>query len=59
MTHQRDEARDVGAESLPWVWVLWQGRIIMVQTVAALASEHVPDLVLSYLFTYHAEETLS
>ena len=59
MTHQRDDAPVVDAESPAWVWTVGNVHIIMLHTVAALASERAPDIVLSYVFTHHAEATLS
>ena len=59
MTHQRDDVHAVDAESPAWVWTVGKVHTIMLPTVAALASESVPDLVLSYVFTHHAEATLS
>jgi hypothetical protein len=59
MTHQLDEAPDVDAESPAWGWTVGKVHIIMLPTVAALSSERVPDLVLSYVFTHNAKATLS
>lgn len=59
MIHQRCDAPDVDAERPAWVWIVGKVHIIWLHTDAALASERVPDLVLSYVFLHHAEETLS
>ena len=45
MTHQRDDAPVVDAESPAWVWTVGNVHIIMLHTVAALASERATMLV--------------
>ncbi len=59
MTHQRDDAPKVDAESPACGWTVGKVHIIMLHTVAALASARVPNLVLSYVFTHNAKATLS
>ena len=59
MSHQGYDDNPVYADSLALVWTVWKVHIILLHTVAALSSDRVPDLVLSYVFTHHAEATLS
>jgi len=59
MTPQLDDEDAVSSERIACVWSVRNVHIIVWNTEEALSSERVPDLVLSYVFTYHVEGHLS
>jgi hypothetical protein len=58
MTLQWDDDA-VSSEQIVYVWSVRKVHIIVWSTDEALSSEPVPDLVLSYVFTYNVEGHLS
>ena len=59
MTPQLDNDDAVSSERIVCVWSVRNVHIIVWSTEAVLSSERVPDLVLSYVFTYNVEGHLS
>jgi hypothetical protein len=59
MTPQLDAEDAVSSERIAWVWSVRNVHIIVLSTEEALSSALVPDLVLSYVFTYNVEGHLS
>jgi hypothetical protein len=59
MTPQLDDDDAVSSERTACVWSVRKVHIIVWSTEEALSSERVPDLVLSYVFTYNVEGHLS
>ena len=59
MTPQLDDDDAVSSEHVACVWSVRNVRIIVWSTEAVLSSARVPDLVLSYVFTYNVEGHLS
>ena len=59
MTPQLDDDDAVSSERIACVWSVRKVHIIVRSTEEALSSERVPDLVLSYVFTYNVEGHLS
>ena len=59
MTPQLDDDDAVSSEHVACVWSVRNVHIIVWSTEAVLSSERVPDLVLSYVFTYNVEGHLS
>jgi hypothetical protein len=59
MTPQLDDEDAVSSERIVCVWSVRKVHIVVLSTEEALSSERVPDLVLSYVFTYHVEGHLS
>ena len=59
MTPQWYDDDAVDAERTACVWTVHNVQIMLVSTVEALASQRVPDLVLSYVFMRNAEERIS
>lgn len=59
MTPQLDGDDAVSSERIACVCSVRKVHIIVWNTDEALSSERVPDLVLSYVFTYHVEGHLS
>ena len=59
MTPQLEDEDAVSSERIACVWSVRKVHIIVRSTEEALSSERVPDLVLSYVFTYNVEGHLS
>jgi hypothetical protein len=60
MTPQLYEDDDaVSSERIACVWNGMNVHIIVLSTEEALSSARVPDLVLSYVFTHHIEDSIS
>jgi len=59
MTPQLDAEDAVSSERIACVWSVRNVHIIVWNTDGMLSSERVPDLVLSYVFTYNVEGHLS
>ena len=60
MTPQLYEDDDVvSSETIACVWNGRNVHIIILSTEEALSSARVPDLVLSYVFTHHIEDSIS
>jgi len=59
MTLQLDGDAAVSSEQIVCVWSVRKVHFIVLSTDEALCSEQVPDLVLSYVFTYNVEGHLS
>jgi len=59
MTPQLDNDDAVSSERIVCVWSVRNVHIIVLNTEGTLSSARVPDLVLSYVFTYNVEGHLS
>jgi len=59
MTDQGYDDNTVYSDKLAFIWAVKTVYVIVQSTVEVLASERVPDLVLSYVFTHNVEENLS
>jgi hypothetical protein len=59
MTPQLDDEDAVSSERIACVWSVRKVHIIVLSTEEVLSSERVPDVVLSYVFTYNVEGHLS
>ena len=55
MTPQLDDEDAVSSERIVCVWSDRKVHIIVLSTEEVLSSARVPDLVLSYVFTYNVE----
>ena len=53
MTPQLDDEDAVSSERIARVWSVRNVHMIVLSTEEALSSARVPDLVLSYVFTYN------
>ena len=59
MTPQGYDDDAISSERIACVWSVRNVHIIVLSTEEALSSERVPDLVLSYVFTYNIEGHIS
>ena len=59
MTDQGYDDNAVYSERTALVWAVNTVHVLVQSTFEALASERVPDLVLSYVFTHNVEENIS
>jgi hypothetical protein len=59
MTPQWDDDNAVYSDRTAFVWAVGPVKILLLSTAEALASERVPDLVLSYVFTHKMPREMS
>ena len=59
MTDQGYDDHTVYSDTRAFVWAVNNVYVLVQSTFEALASERVPDLVLSYVFTHNREEHIS
>ena len=59
MNDQGYDDNTVYSDRTALVWAVNNVYVIVQSTFEALASERVPDLVLSYVFTHNGEENIS
>ncbi len=58
MTYQWDDDNNVYSDRTACVWFVGKLQLMPVRMVEALASERVPDLILSYVFTHKMQRIL-
>jgi hypothetical protein len=58
MNHQWYDDNKVYSDRTAFVWIVGKLQIIPLRTVEALASERVPDLILSYVFTHKMQRKI-
>jgi len=58
MTYQWYDDTTVYSDRTAWVWVVGKLQLMPLRLGDALASERVPDRILSYVFTYKMQRTI-
>jgi len=58
MTYQWYDDTKVYSDRTAFVWVVGKLQLMPLRMVDALASERVPDLILSYVFTHKMRRTI-
>jgi hypothetical protein len=58
MTHQWYYYHKAYSDRTAFVWAVGQVHILPLRMAEALASERVPDLILSYVFTHNMQRTI-
>ena len=58
MTYQWYDDSTVYSDRTAWVWVVGKLQLMPVRLGNALASERVPDRILSYVFTHKMQRTI-
>ena len=58
MTYQWYDDSTVYSDRTAWVWVVGKLQLMPLRLGEALASERVPDLILSYVFTHKMQRKI-
>ena len=58
MTYQWYDDTTVYSDRTAWVWVVGKLQLMPLRLGNALASERVPDRILSYVFTHKMQRTI-
>jgi len=58
MTYQWYDDSTVYSDRTAWVWVVGKLQLMPLRLGDALASERVPDRILSYVFTHKMQRTI-
>ncbi len=58
MNHQWYDDTTVYSDRTAWVWVVGKLQLMPLRLGNALASERVPDRILSYVFTHKMQRTI-
>jgi len=58
MTYQWYDDSTVYSDRTAWVWVVGKLQLMPLRLGEALASERVPDRILSYVFTHKMQRTI-